>query len=36
MERLLDTGDTTYDWAFDSTADSDGIYDYMRILNGRA
>lgn len=36
MERLLDTGDTTYDWAFSESADSDSIVDYMYILNGRA
>ena len=36
MERLLDTEDTTYDWAFSDAADADGIIDHMMILNGRA
>lgn len=36
MERKLDTEDTTYDWAFSDSPDSDGIIDKMVILNGRA
>ncbi len=39
MERPLDTGDDTYDWAFNDVQDTDlgtGIYDQMIILNGRA
>jgi len=36
MERLLDTGDSLYDWAFDDEDNGDGIVDYMRVLNGRA
>ncbi len=39
MERPLDTGDETYDWAFNDAEDTDlgtGIYDKMIILNGRA
>ena len=34
MERPLDTGDTTYDWAFTDYDDDDsGIYDYMTIMH---
>lgn len=37
MERLLDTGDTVYDWAFNTAnPDSDSKLDEMWILNGRA
>lgn len=36
MERLLDTGDTTYDWAFSESDDGTGLIDNMMILNGRA
>ena len=36
MERLLDTGDTTYDWAFNTVPDANGKLDEMWILNGRA
>lgn len=39
MERPLDTGDDTYDWAFNEDEDTtlgSGVYDQMIILNGRA
>jgi len=37
MERPLDTGDTTYDWAFtDYDDEGDGVYDIMTIMHQRA
>ena len=37
MERLLDTGDKAYDWAFSTVQDPSKDYlDKMIILNGRA